>query len=172
MSFENKSASETGHFTASPSERQARRMKLDGYLMLHANRSLPLVRLASAKETLRAVAGVSSLREPKKSFILGHTGAGFAAGELIVKDDILTLRATNSLSRHDTAYRFTTNPGMAMERFTVPAELAATPIQAIDLDGVSVGLDMSGNPTLLLSVLKTASLLCRFALEERLRQEL
>ena len=174
MSYEYDSTSAAGHFTGKDTWRNGLKNQLDGYLMMHANRSLSLVRHPSAENTLALVEWSEQFKGPSMPVHITRTHVVFASGELSTDENSVTLRATNVLNSHDTIHRVSTSehtmpsgiilPAVTVQRIALPKQ--ASDISLADMhngDYEPISDQTAYNPELALSVLRASSLLCRFA---------
>ncbi len=174
MSTENNSASTAGHFTANKEWQNSTKTQLDGYLMMHANGSLPLVRRSSAKDIAAVEEWAENFNTYSRQYHIGITTVGFASGELSVSNEALYLRATNSLNGRDTIHEISISrdtslessdilPAVLVERITLPKGFATVSMLDMDFEERQpLACELADSSELALSVLRAAFLLCKF----------
>ena len=174
MSSESTSASAAGHFTAKMGKHDQQRTQLDGYLMTHANCSLPLARTTSVQDALMLWHWSEEFiaRPPVEG--VTRTRVSFAYGEMSIDKCAVNLRSTNVLNRRDTIHRILLPedaesssglilPLVLVQRVGLPNNVADIAMADLDqADVTPISDETVYNPTLALSVLRAASLLCQF----------
>lgn len=154
------------HFTARPNPDLARRMEVDGLLMVLANRSLPLYKNTTEKDRLKTARNVSAIGNIASNLSVARTRTGFGRGELIINDGTLTFRAQNLLNSLDTAYVLEPNgTDFAANRFDIPKNLADTLLVDGVLNDMEIAKpkDFNRNPELADSVMRAANLFYKLA---------